>query len=99
MTRVVRVSVIDPSGRAGDDAREIDLDTPEETPPSATAAIATQLAAARDGRRRIEVVVDGWRFELEVEDAARARLRRRATSEPDAEPANGPAQDPASNPR
>jgi biotin carboxyl carrier protein len=29
--------------------------------------------------RTIEVVVDGWRFELEVEDAARADLRARAT--------------------
>jgi biotin carboxyl carrier protein len=28
----------------------------------------------------IEVVVDGWRFEFEVEDAARADLRARATS-------------------
>jgi biotin carboxyl carrier protein len=30
------------------------------------------------GRRTIEVVVDGWRFEFEVEDAARAALRDRA---------------------
>jgi biotin carboxyl carrier protein len=29
--------------------------------------------------RTVEVVVDGWRFELEVEDAARADLRARAT--------------------
>ena len=27
----------------------------------------------------VEVVVDGWRFELEVEDAGRAELRERAT--------------------
>ncbi len=31
-----------------------------------------------DGRRTIEVVVDGWRFELVVEDDARATLRERA---------------------
>lgn len=31
------------------------------------------------GRRSVEVVVDGWRFEFEVEDAARAALRERAT--------------------
>jgi len=30
------------------------------------------------GRRRVEVVVDGWRFEVVVEDAARAALRERA---------------------
>jgi glutaconyl-CoA/methylmalonyl-CoA decarboxylase subunit gamma len=34
--------------------------------------------------------VDGWRFELEVEDAARAALRRRATREADATAASGP---------
>jgi len=32
----------------------------------------------RDGRRRVEVVVDGWRFVLEVEDDAHAVLRERA---------------------
>ncbi|MGZ9159946.1 MAG: biotin/lipoyl-containing protein [Candidatus Limnocylindrales bacterium] len=34
--------------------------------------------ADTDGRRRVEVVVDGWRFVLLVEDAARAGLRGRA---------------------
>ena len=33
----------------------------------------------RDGRRSVEVVVDGWRFVLVVEDDARALLRERAT--------------------
>ena len=32
-----------------------------------------------DGRRTVEVIVDGWRFELIVEDEARAALRERAT--------------------
>ncbi|HET9084268.1 MAG TPA: biotin/lipoyl-containing protein [Candidatus Limnocylindrales bacterium] len=32
-----------------------------------------------DGKRPIEVVVDGWRFVLVVEDDARAALRERAT--------------------
>jgi biotin carboxyl carrier protein len=40
----------------------------------------------------VEVVVDGWRFELEVEDAARAALRRRATRERDAAGASGPTE-------
>jgi pyruvate carboxylase subunit B len=31
-----------------------------------------------DGRRRFEVVVDGWRFEATVEPADRAELRERA---------------------
>jgi biotin carboxyl carrier protein len=32
-----------------------------------------------EGRTRVEVVLDGWRFEFEVEDADRAALRARAT--------------------
>ncbi len=32
-----------------------------------------------DGRRTIEVIVDGWRFELVVEDETRAVLRERAS--------------------
>jgi biotin carboxyl carrier protein len=31
------------------------------------------------GRRTLEVVVDGWRFEFDIEDAARADLRERAS--------------------
>src|SRR6185503_12328638 len=35
---------------------------------------------AADGIARLEVIVDGWRFEVEIEPEARARLRERATS-------------------
>jgi len=35
---------------------------------------------AAGGVQRVEVVIDGWRFELDVESDARARLRERATS-------------------
>lgn len=38
----------------------------------------------------LEVVVDGWRFELLVEDAARAALRDRATSARAAASLDGP---------
>ena len=44
------------------------------------------------GQTTVEIVVDGWRFELEVEDAARAELRRRATRTPDAAGASGPTE-------
>jgi biotin carboxyl carrier protein len=44
------------------------------------------------GATRVEVVVDGWRFELDVEDAARAELRRRATRAPDVGAVSGPAE-------
>jgi biotin carboxyl carrier protein len=52
-----------------------------------------------DGRERrfdgcdvVEVVVDGWRFELEVQDDARATLRERATRGADAAAASGPLE-------
>ena len=44
------------------------------------------------GVMTVEVLVDGWRFELEVEDAARAELRRRATRARDAGTASGPTE-------
>ena len=38
------------------------------------------LRRTASGIRRLEVVVDGWRFEVDVESETRARLRERATS-------------------
>ena len=51
-----------------------------------------ETARQPGGATRVEVVVDGWRFELDVEDAGRADLRRRATRVPDAGIASGPAE-------
>ena len=50
-------------------------------PPGAAELVAELSPSARDraeGRRRFEVVVDGWRFEVSVEAADRAELRERA---------------------
>ncbi|HET7701906.1 MAG TPA: biotin/lipoyl-containing protein [Candidatus Limnocylindrales bacterium] len=44
------------------------------------------------GALTVEVVVDGWRFELEVEDAGRAELRQRATRAREADTASGPTE-------
>jgi biotin carboxyl carrier protein len=41
------------------------------------------------GRRSVEVVVDGWRFDFEVEDATRAALRERASRDRSARPGGG----------
>ena len=43
------------------------------------AVVGTVGPPDRDGRRPVEVVVDGWRFELLVEDDSRAALRERAS--------------------
>ncbi len=75
----------------GDDRRDGTNGRDGPGRPAARAHVAT-LAASRDGRRRVEVVVDGWRFEVEVEDAARADLRRRATRTADATTISGPAE-------
>jgi biotin carboxyl carrier protein len=40
----------------------------------------------------VEVVVDGWRFELEIEDAGRAELRERASRERGALRHGGPTE-------
>jgi acetyl/propionyl-CoA carboxylase alpha subunit len=49
-----------------------------------------RLAAA--GVRRIEVVIDGWRFELDLEPESRARLRDRATRSAGDRARGGPAE-------
>jgi len=65
-----------------------------DTPPAARAAIVGAVGSLdRDGRRRVEVVIDGWRFEAIVEDEARAALRDRASRDrPDAMAAGGPLE-------
>ena len=62
----------------------------ESPTPTPIRAVVANPRRVPGGQSVVEVVVDGWRFELEVEDAARAALRRRATREPDAAGASGP---------
>ena len=47
---------------------------------------------AATGIERVEVVIDGWRFEVDVELEARARLRERATSARGAAKGAGPLE-------
>ena len=60
-------------------------DQPLTVEPQATAARTPNVVVGQvgpidsAGRRPVEVVVDGWRFELLVEDEARASLRERAS--------------------
>ena len=59
------------------ESRVIEPDAPD--PPGGRQVVVGRRGPPdADGRRRVEVVVDGWRFELLVEDAARAELRERA---------------------
>jgi len=71
--------------------RRIDPGTLAVTGPDGvtrTARVGLPRAAA-DGTQEVEVVVDGWRFELTIEDTARYELRGRATRAPDAGLASG----------
>jgi pyruvate carboxylase len=89
--RLVRVTPAPASRLPGDEPRDID--------PEAGAALRAGRVVLGDDRpagstrpRTIEVVFDGWRFELEVEDAARAALRERATRARVHGSANGPLE-------
>jgi biotin carboxyl carrier protein len=69
-------------------------DEPVDVVPTAAdrnvrALIGEDRPATPSRPRTIEVVVDGWRFELEVEDSARALLRSRATRARVAGPGSG----------
>ena len=50
------------------------------------------IPASTRGRTAFEVVVAGWQFEFEVEDADLARLRERATGGRDAAAHHGPTE-------
>ena len=85
---------IDPADPAGPAASVVDIGRGRFRMGGPVAAPASGFVAALPvppgAPRRFEVVVDGWRFELEVEDAARAVLRRRATRTVDADATSGP---------
>ena len=54
---------------------------PNPTPPGERPVVrAGELPPSVRGRQPVEIVVAGWRFELEVEDADLAALRARATA-------------------
>jgi len=60
-------------------------------PPSSTVRVLVEPPGQADsGALRVEVVVDGWRFEFEVEDARRAELRGQATRTAATGTASGP---------
>ena len=65
----------------------------DDGPPGAGVTRGLVRDVRRDGGIDVvEVVVDGWRFELEVEPAARAELRRRATRDRAGGTGSGPQE-------
>ena len=94
-----------PSSRLpGDDRVELSGDDPAVRAGTAGRAVVqvggrNRRAIVGDDRpaaglrpRTIEIVVEGWRFELEVEDAGRVALQRRATRERPAAGSSAPLE-------
>ena len=76
--RTKRVTTTGASARPGDQPLTVELE--EVTDAAGRQTVVGSVGTPdRDGRRPVEVVVDGWRFELRVEDESRAALRERAS--------------------
>ena len=103
MSEAIRVRLAPASRLAGDEPRDVDPSAAAvgplqhgrvsiQTPDGGIvrALIGDVRHATPTGPRTVEVVVDGWLFELEVEDAARADLRARATRARATGPGSGP---------
>jgi len=78
----------------GDHLVDVDAGSPaaEDTPDAGARPIVLPSASGPTARGRtgVEVVVAGWRFDLEVEDARLHELRDRATSGREASAHHGP---------
>jgi biotin carboxyl carrier protein len=68
------------------------LVTGDDPPARTTVHLGPERRDRRTGVRRREVVVDGWRFEVDVESEARAALRERATRGSSEAGLDGPTQ-------
>ena len=76
---------------AGDGAGDRDLRAHRVLVLPATEG-AAQVTGSRSGVTRREVVVDGWRFEVDVEPERRAELRERASRDRGVAGQSGPAE-------
>ncbi len=85
--RALRVSTAPASAHPGDEP--LTIQPGSAATQRVNVVIGAVDAVDRDGRLGVEVVVDGWRFELLVEDEARAALRERASRDPTAGGAAG----------
>ena len=85
--RAWRVTIAPASVHPGDEP--VTIQPESTTAPGPKVLVGAVGAVDREGRQEVEVVVDGWRFELLVEDEARAALRERASRDPTAGGAAG----------
>ena len=79
MTRL-RITPAPASAHPGDEPIIVEPSDAGPLPAAGTAGLVGEVGPTdREGRRPVEVVVDGWRFVFLVEDADRADLRDRAS--------------------
>ena len=89
--RPMRVAPTPTSAHPGDGSVTVDPVDVDTTGPGIVVGQVT--SPDRDGRRLVEVLVEGWRFELLVEDESRAVLRERASRDrTSASAAGGPLE-------
>ena len=88
-TRNARVAPAPATAHADDPTLVLPFDEP--VPSGHAVHRGAVQAASTDGTQSVEVVVDGWRFVLIVDDDARASLRERATRAGDAASRTGGA--------
>jgi biotin carboxyl carrier protein len=79
MARAFRVDDTPATSHDGDEPLTIEPQAASGPGPRRSIVAGTARPSDIAGRRTVEVVVDGWRFEFTVEDAARAALRERAS--------------------
>jgi biotin carboxyl carrier protein len=81
--------VVDAPATAQPGDEPLTIDAPFADPKGHRVVIGRLGPMHPDGRRPVEVVVDGWRFEFEVEDAGRASIRERASRDRSTRPGGG----------
>jgi biotin carboxyl carrier protein len=79
-------------GAAEEEPIEVDVTAAGDDGEVRRAVMGSDRSATTSTARTIEVVVDGWRFELVVEEAARAELRARARRDRGGAAKSGPLE-------
>ena len=92
MTRLRVTDRVDGETLADVEAQRLEPATTVPPPGERPIVLPATRPSATRGRTAVEVVIGGWRFELEVEDADLADLRERATASREAAVHHGPTE-------
>ena len=92
MTRLRVTDRLDGATLADVEAADLWPETPASPPGERPIVLPAARPSATRGRTAVEVVIAGWQFELEVEDAGLADLREQATASRAAAVHHGPTE-------